>query len=150
MVLGEHFGPVRSELAAPETEENLVLLARDLVDRERDAGIRHVDDDVDVVDVEPLPRDVGADVGLVLVVGADDLDLHAVRGRIEILDRHFGGGDRTGAADVGIKARHVGEHADLDGLHLARARPRRDISAATARARLDPSVISTPPYCAGF
>ena len=69
MVFGEHFGPVRSELAAPETEEDLVLFLRDLVDRQRDAGIRHVDDDVDLVDVEPLPRDVGADIRLVLMIG---------------------------------------------------------------------------------
>ena len=35
-----------------------------------------------------------------------------------ILDRHLDRGHRIGAADVGVKARHVVEHADLDGLVL--------------------------------
>jgi hypothetical protein len=48
------------------------------VDGERDAGVRHVDDDVDLVDVDPLTRDVRADVRLVLVVGGDHLDLPAL------------------------------------------------------------------------
>ena len=99
--------PVRSDVAAPETRQHLVLLARQLADRERHAGGRHVDDDVDVVDVEPLPRDVGADVRLVLMIGADDLDLQAVGGGIEILDREPGGDHRAGPADLGEEARHV-------------------------------------------
>ena len=68
-----------------------------------------------MIDVEPLPRQVRADIGLILHVARDDLDLHAVRRRIEILDGQFGGGDRSGAAEVGIKTRHVAHHADLDG-----------------------------------
>ena len=61
----------------------------DVVDRERDAGVRHVDDDVDLLDVDPLPRDVGADVGLVLVIGGDHVDLPALGGKAGILDRHL-------------------------------------------------------------
>ena len=49
-------------------EEDAVLLLDDRRDRERDAGIRHVDDHVDLVLVEPLARDADADVRLVLVV----------------------------------------------------------------------------------
>ena len=57
-----------------------------------------------MVDVVPLPREIGADVGLVLMVAADHLDLHAVGGRVEILHRELGGGDRAGAADLGVEA----------------------------------------------
>ncbi len=67
-------------------QEYLVLLAGDLVHRQGDARSGHVDDGIDVVDVEPLSRDAGADVRLVLMIGADDFHLQAVGGGIEILD----------------------------------------------------------------
>ena len=57
---------------------------------------------------------VGADIGLVLVVGRDDLDLEAALLDAGILDRHLRGGDRARAGEVGVEARHVGQHADLD------------------------------------
>jgi hypothetical protein len=47
------------------------------------------------------------------MIGADDLDLHALGGGAEILDRQLRRRDGTGAGDVGIEARHVGQHADL-------------------------------------
>src|SRR5208282_2001671 len=95
-------------------DEHLVLLGGDLADRECDAGIRHVDDDIDVVDVIPVVGNLGADIRLVLVVAADQLDLHVGMGLGEVGDRHFGGDDRAGAGGVRIKARHVREHPDLD------------------------------------
>ena len=58
MVLALHFGPVRSEAAAPDTMKTLFFLRRDLADRQRDAGVRHVDDHVDLIDVEPLVGDL--------------------------------------------------------------------------------------------
>ena len=67
-----------------------------------------------MIDIEPLPGDIGTDVRLVLMVGADDFDFHAVRSGIEILDRHLGCGDRARSADVSVEARHVIEHAELD------------------------------------
>jgi hypothetical protein len=66
-----------------------------------------------MIDVIPLPRDAGADIRFVLMVGAHQIDRHVVGGGIEILDRQFGGNDRAGAGIVGIKARHIGEHSDL-------------------------------------
>ena len=49
-------GEIRGRRARIDVDA--VLFLDDIVDRERDAGIRHVDDDVDLVDVEPLPRDI--------------------------------------------------------------------------------------------
>ena len=46
-----------------------------------------------------------ADVGLVEVIAADDLDLHALGGGAEILDRLACHPDRGGARDVGVEAR---------------------------------------------
>ena len=121
--------PVRSDEAAPEIRITLFLLARDLLHRERDARGRHVGDHVDPVLVEPLAGDRGADVGLVLMVGADDLDLLAVHRAAEIGDRHLRRLDRARAAEIGIEAGHVGEHADLDriagDLRLSRRRQRK-------------------------
>ena len=75
-----------------------------------------------MIDVIPLPRQIGADVRLVLMIAGDHLDLHAVRGGIEIFDRQLGSGDRSRPADVGIKTRHVGQDADLDDVVVLRAR----------------------------
>src|SRR5712692_1943301 len=96
-------------------QKHLVLLAHDLVDRERDRGGRHVDDHVDLVGVDPGAHDVRSDVRLVLVVGADDLDLEALGGGAGVLDRHAGGDHRAWAGQVGIGTRHVVHDADLDG-----------------------------------
>src|SRR3546814_3101553 len=42
---------------------------------EGDGGIRQVDDGVDILGVEPLARHIRADIGLVLVVGGENLHL---------------------------------------------------------------------------
>ena len=123
-------------------QEHLVLFANDLADGERDRGGRHVDDDVDLVDVDPGARDVGADVGLVLMVGADDLDLHAFLLAAEILDRHLRGDDGAGTGDVGIKPRHVVQDADLGhivgGLGVRRAAGKRAGDGGNAEKTLHP------------
>jgi len=57
------------------------------------------------------------------VIAADQVDLHIGVILGEVGDRHFGGDDRAGSADIGIEARHVAEHADLhiDLLSVGRA-----------------------------
>ena len=113
-MFGEHALPVRSEVPGAGVEEHLVLLADDFVDGERDARVRHVDDDVDLVDVEPLAGDVGADVRLVLVIGGDDLDLQPLRRGAVVLHRHLRGNHRALPREIGIEAGSVVEHADFD------------------------------------
>jgi hypothetical protein len=95
-------------------DEQLVLLLRHFADREGDSRIRDVDDHVDLVDIEPQVGDVRSDIGLVLMIDGNDLDLHAFGGSAEILDRELGCGDRAWAAIVGIEARHIGQDANLD------------------------------------
>ena len=55
-----------------------VLFLHQIVDRQRNAGVQHIHEDIDLLDVDPLTRDGGGDVGLVLVVGGDDVDLPAL------------------------------------------------------------------------
>ena len=100
--------------AAAGIDVDLVLLAGQRGDRQRDRGGRHVEDRVDLLVVVPVAGDVDADVGLVLVVGGDHLDRLALHLAAVVGDRHLDRGQRALAGRVGIEARHVGEHADLD------------------------------------
>src|SRR6185437_8704934 len=81
-----------------------------------------------MIDINPMAHDAGADIGLVLMVGTQNLDLEALLLDAGILDCHLGGYNGAGPADIGIKARHVAEHANLDGfiLSLRRATGERD------------------------
>jgi hypothetical protein len=51
-----------------------VARARHLAHGEPDGRIGHVKNQRDALGLDPLPRDVGANVGLVLMVGKDDFD----------------------------------------------------------------------------
>jgi hypothetical protein len=80
-----------------------ILLRRDLLDRERDRGIVKADGHVDLIGIEPLARNRGADIGLVLMVGGHDLDRLAKHRPTGILDRHARGDHRPGTAEVGVE-----------------------------------------------
>ena len=95
-------------------EKRLVLVPRHLVDGERHRRGRHVDDHVDLVDVVPLPRNRRADFGLVLVIGGDDLDLHAFFRGAEVFHCHARRDHRALPREVRVEARLVVQHADLD------------------------------------
>ncbi len=99
-------------------QHHLVLLAAHGVDREPDRGCRHIDDGIDAVLIEPLPRDRGADVGLVLVVGGDDLDVEALAGDAEIHQRLPRTDHARRSAIVAVLSRLVVEHADADRRRL--------------------------------
>ena len=96
-------------------EENLVLFLGDITDCQSDCRIRHVQNDVHAVLVIPLTGNAGADIGLVLVVAADDFNLHALCRCTKILDRQLGRDHRTRSRQIGIEARHVRQHAEFDG-----------------------------------
>ena len=67
----------------------------------------------DALVVEPLPGERGGGVGLVLVVGEDDLYRTSQHLPAEIVDRHARGCDASLAANVGVGARHVEQQAQL-------------------------------------
>ena len=123
MVFGEQALPVRSELAVDDARNVILRVAHQRIDGKTDGRIRHVDDGVDAVDIEPFARDRRADVGLVLVIGIDDLDLDALAAAVEILRRHARGFHRAHAVGVLENAGDVVEHADADDVvgNFARA-----------------------------
>jgi hypothetical protein len=98
-------------------DHHLVRLLGDFRHRERNGRVRRVEDHVDAVAVEPLASDRRPDVRLVLVIGKDDFHFE-LRLRVElhvVLERHARGDDRPLSRCVGIEARLIVEHADLDG-----------------------------------
>jgi hypothetical protein len=108
--------------AATRNEQDLVGLFRDGIDGQRHCRVRHIDDDTDTILVKPLPGGVGADVGLVLVIGGDHFNRHAGDRAAVILDRHAGRDDGSGAGEVGLDAGLVVQHADLQAFGTRRRR----------------------------
>jgi hypothetical protein len=94
--------------------DDLVLGLGDVDRGKRGRGGRDVHQRIDVLGVEPFPRDRRGDVRFVLMVGVDHFDRLAEHFPAEILGRHPGRGHRADAGDVRIEARHVLDHADLD------------------------------------
>ena len=120
-------GPVdrvgRAQLAgepgrAGGTEQShLVVLLDDIDNGEGDRRIGDVEDGIDAILLEPLLGDCRADVGLLLMVGVDDLDVEpGIRVFLhEVFDRELGAGNETKSARGRVDVREVAEHAELDG-----------------------------------
>ena len=121
-------GPVNGRGRAGRTREvrgggrrvdvGAVLFLAHAVNCETQRAVRHVDDHVDALTVDPLARDGGADVGLVLVIAGHDFDRQALCAKI--LDRLTHARRRRRAANVAIHTGLVVQHADLDRGALGR------------------------------
>ena len=94
-------------------DQQALALVGDVLDSKAHCRNRHVDNQVDLIAVVPLPRDAGGDVGLDLMIGGNDLDRFAQNLAAEIIDRHLGGGDRAGTVRGRRGPGHVGENADF-------------------------------------
>ena len=70
-------------------DEQLLLFVGDVLHRKADRRHRHVDDQIDLIDIVPAPRDAAADIRLELVVADDDADRLAQHLAAEIVDRHL-------------------------------------------------------------
>ena len=64
--------------------------------------------------VYPFAGLAGRDIGLVLVVGRQQLDGLAQYLAAKVVNRHLYGNGTVLAFHIGIKAGHVGDEADLD------------------------------------
>ncbi len=105
---------------------DLVARLRDLAGGQRGGGRRHVVQHLDTLVVEHVARDAGGKVGLVEMIGRDDLDLASQHLAAKVLHRHLRGGLRARAGDIGIKPGHVENAAELQRrLALRQRRGRR-------------------------
>jgi hypothetical protein len=104
----------RAQLKSSLTDDHARRIARAIAKGKPppDQGGRHVNDHVDPAGVDPPAHDIRPDVWLVLMIGADDLNLHALGGGAEILNCHARRDQRAPAAQVGIGARHVVQDPD--------------------------------------
>ncbi len=95
-------------------DQHLVLGFGDAGNRERNARIDDIGDEVDAAGVVPLACDSGGDVGLVLVIGRYQFNLERRLGlRDEIIDRHLRRGNGAGAGEIRKHPGHIRQHADL-------------------------------------
>jgi hypothetical protein len=94
-------------------DHHALHLAGQVLHRQCDRGVGHVQDQVHLVILVPAARGRHADVDLVLVVGRDHFDGLAQHGAAEILDGHLHGFHAKLAGQVGHHAGLVAQHADL-------------------------------------
>ena len=137
--MGEHCVPVMAEAPAPESMKTLFFsrVTCETARATEEVGTSRIE--VDAVLVVPLTRDVRADVRLVLMVGRDDVDIDALVGGLEILDRHVGRDHRAFSAEIGVDAGAIVENADLDGNVRGARRGPRNATIAAARSVLLPA-----------
>jgi hypothetical protein len=83
---------------------------------ERDRGRRQLGDHVDAFDLIPAPRDAAGKIGLVLMIGGNDLDLLTEHVAAKILNRHLGRFERIFPAVIRVDARLIVQNANLDAL----------------------------------
>src|SRR5882724_6752318 len=100
----------------PRTVEHDDLVARlcDLAGGERGGGSRDIDDGLDALIVEHIAGDIGGKIGLVEVIGRDDLDFAAQNLAADIFGRHLRRRLAARAGDVGVKPGHIEDGAELE------------------------------------
>jgi len=94
-------------------DDDLVARLRDLAGGQRGGGCGDIEQHLHALVVKHIAREVGGDVGLVEVVGDDDLDLAAEHLAAKILHRHFRRGLAAGAGDIRVEPGHVEDAAEL-------------------------------------
>ena len=97
---------------------NLVLFPCDIGNRETNRRCRHINDHINAL-IIPLARDIHANIRPVLMVRIDDFNIEAAIA--EFLHRLARAFQPIRAADVAVRAGHVVQHADADGIRGLRA-----------------------------
>ena len=106
-------GQARGGRASEQTDGALFL--EQLLHRQRSGRIGQICKRVHTVAVQPLAGLGRSDVGLVLVVGREHLDLHAAAfGLQAVFNGEVGGHHRALAPKAGVRAGHIRQDADLD------------------------------------
>ncbi len=113
--VGRALGAGEQRRAGARADQHLVVVAHDLANRQRDRRVGNVGDHADALVLEPAPRDRGAEIGLVLMVGGDHLDFAAGCLAAVVLDRQLRADHGAWPLVVRVDAAHVVEDADADG-----------------------------------
>ncbi len=98
--------------------EHPLLVIGDVLHRQPHRRHRHVDDQIDLIDIVPAPGNARADIRLELMIADDHADRLAEHLAPEIIDRHLRRGHGALAGRRGRRPVHIGEDADLD--HVVR------------------------------
>ena len=93
---------------------DLAARLRDFERGQRGRRRRHVEQHFDTLIVEHVAGDVGGKIGLVEMIGRDDLDLAAEHLAAEIFHRHFRSHLAAGPGDVGVETGHIEDAAELE------------------------------------
>src|SRR5882724_10903593 len=98
------------------TVEHVDLAARlrDLERGQRGGRCRHVEQHLDALIVEHVAGDIGGKVGLVEMIGRDDLDLAAQHFAAEILRCHLRGCLAAWPGNVGVETGHIEDAAEFE------------------------------------
>jgi hypothetical protein len=110
-VFGEQDLPVMSLVPLPEAMK-MVRAAHRFADGQTGGGEGHVRNHVDGAVRHPVARHAGGYVRLVLVIGADHVDLHAGQPRGGILGGQLRRDHRALARRIGVAGVHVRQHPD--------------------------------------
>ena len=111
-------GPGQVRRRGAGVDVDFLLLLGDAGDGERTAGIRHFDDQIDAVTVEPLTGDGGADVGLVQMIGGQDLDVPVLAGNAVFVQRLVHRRDGVGPGEILVRPRQISQAADFQRLRV--------------------------------
>ena len=94
-------------------DQQLLLLPRHLLDGQAHGRDGNVQNDIDVLGVVPLPRDLRADIGFELMIGGNDFDGLAGNLAAKVGDGHLRRRDRSLARGVRSRPRQISQHADF-------------------------------------
>jgi hypothetical protein len=108
--VGRAFAAGEECRAGAGREHHAIVVADDLVHCQRNRGIGKIRDHVHAFVLDPSPGDGGAEVGLVLMIGGNDLDLAAGGLAAMVLDCELCGEDRARSLIIGIDPGHVVHH----------------------------------------
>lgn len=112
--VGRAFGSRQISRADARRDHDAVILLCEVYSPQCYRRIGEVKYRINVVDFIPMPQDVQADVGLVLVIPEHKLDRTAIDLASELLDRHLRGLDGPVAGQIREHTRHVGQHTDFN------------------------------------
>jgi hypothetical protein len=105
-------GKIRSRRSG--VQKNLVLVTDDFIGRQRHGRSAAIHDHINAIAVNPLPRQVGTDIGAVLVVAEQHFDIEAAIAHFSRCQAHTG--ELRRATHIAISAGKIRQQRNLDSI----------------------------------